>query len=294
MTLLSPAWIQALTYSAQQDRLVALAATRPGVVDVNDLLVSQRAAGTNMSVDIAAGVCVIAGTDIANQGNYVCRSTAVENRTINAAPGAGTSRIDVVYAQVRDAAASGGAFNDWIIAVQTGTAAASPVPPAIPASALQLAYVTVASGVASITAAVIGDRRAEVLRRTSIDAGSFASVTPAASLVQYLRIDTRTHAYPVEVSAHFLGKVLPNSGQTNMIATVRLDISLDAGVSWVQGTEQPAVGTNNLLPAQLIGMSHRSGTATGAVAVRVMLKQAGGAGTVQDARLNIITAPRNS
>jgi len=288
-----------LTYDASEIRLIATAALRPGIVEVPDLAVSPRALGSNMSVDIAAGTCCIAGTDQANQGRYVTRSTGVENRTIAAAPGAGQSRIDVVYARVRDGQASGGVDNDWVLAVQTGTAATtgSQVAPALPSSSLELARVTVASGTASIAANLISDRRAEALRRTTIDqtTGSGGTITPATTLTEQLSVTTRMHAYPVEVSAVLTCDVLANSGQSNCLVTARIDISLDSGVTFANAsTTNRSVSTNNLLPNSLSTTCFRSGTASGSVVVRAMLMQGGGTGVVQNYRLVVTVAPRNT
>jgi len=299
MTLEDPVALQNLTYDASEIRLIATAALRPGVVDIGDLLVSPRALGANMSVDIAAGTCCIGGTDQANQGRYVVRSTGVENRTIAAAPGAGQSRIDVIYAQVRDGQATGGAFNDWVLAIQTGTAATtgSQVAPALPSSSLELARVTVASGTASITAFLISDRRAEALRRTTIDqVVGVATYTPATgTLTEQMSVITRVHAYPVEISAIFVCDILANAGQSNCQVQARTDISLDSGVTYsIPAVANSAISSNNLLPGNLTNTGFRSGTASGSVVVRVMLSQTGGTGVVKNSRLLVTTAPRNS
>src|ERR1035437_9505974 len=80
---------------------------RQGVVGTADLKVSQRGAGANMSVDVAAGVCWIQGTsDLIKQGNYRCTNDAVSNLVISAADGA-HPRLDVIYATVNDSSFSG-------------------------------------------------------------------------------------------------------------------------------------------------------------------------------------------
>src|SRR5207253_1018585 len=94
-----------------------------------------------------------------NQGNYVVRKTVAENVVIPAAPGS-NSRIDVVYLQVRDPDAGGSAGDDAIFGIVSGTAAASPVAPALPSTAIELARVTVASGT---VASVGGPNEAEAL-----------------------------------------------------------------------------------------------------------------------------------
>lgn len=149
--------MQNRTYSAREDRALIASLFTEGVLGAG-FAVTQRAAGTNMSVDIAPGTAVVTGDDQPDQGRYLVTSTAVENRTIGAPPGS-NSRIDAVILQVRDPNAGGATGDDAILTVVAGTAAASPSPPTIPASAIVLAYVTVAAGTVAITNAMIADQR---------------------------------------------------------------------------------------------------------------------------------------
>lgn len=162
MVLENPLYQQANTYSAAQDRgLIAAVFDTEGVFGGpagTELKVSPRGAGANMSVDIALGRAVVAGDDAANQGSYLLRSTALENRAIGAAPGS-NSRIDLVVAQVRDANVTGGVSSDWDIVVIPGVVAPTPTAPAVPNTAIPLAQVLVAAGTVSIDAAKITERR---------------------------------------------------------------------------------------------------------------------------------------
>ena len=86
MTLEAPVLMQPtggdpdIDYSAQQLRTIADALlAREGVFGGTHLAVSQRGAGANFSVDVAAGMCAIFGDDVSNQGKYVQRNTAVLN-----------------------------------------------------------------------------------------------------------------------------------------------------------------------------------------------------------------------
>jgi len=109
-----------------------------------------------MVVNVAAGqIAVPTGN---NTGSMLCSSDAVEAVTVSAAP-VGNNRIDLIVCQARGADVDGGANNDFVFAVVTGTAAASPVAPAVPANAVALAQIYVGSGVASIIAANITDIR---------------------------------------------------------------------------------------------------------------------------------------
>ncbi len=122
-----------------------------------DLLVSAN--GTpNMTVLVAAGEALINGTQSSiYQGAYHCLNDASVSLSIAAADPT-NPRIDLVVAQVRDAAYSG-SNNDWILAVVTGTPAPSPSPPATPNNAIVLAQVAVAALASSITSGNITDKR---------------------------------------------------------------------------------------------------------------------------------------
>jgi len=157
VTLEAPLFLQAGTYPAEAVRALVAAAFHPGVCGAGELAVTQRGAGANMTVDVAAGTILIPGAT-SQRGVYLCRSTATASVTIGAAPGAGDSRIDLVVAQVRDAAYSG-SDNDWRITVVAGTPDPSPTAPAVPSGALALATVLVEDDTTSITDAAVTDRR---------------------------------------------------------------------------------------------------------------------------------------
>ncbi len=114
----------------------------------NRMQVTQTGSPT-MAVVVRSGTVVLPGTEGGKQGVYICHNDADVTLSIAAAPGPGTSRIDIVQAKVRDAAYSGGS-NDWILEVKTGTAAASPVAPNNDANGITLAIVNVASGQSSV------------------------------------------------------------------------------------------------------------------------------------------------
>jgi len=123
----------------------------------NDLLV--QAQGTpNMSVLVNAGECVINGTqNVISQGSYHGLNDASVGLTI-AASDPTNPRIDIVVAQVEDAAYSG-SNNDFKLAVITGTPAASPSAPATPNNAIVLAQVSVAANATSVTSGNVTDKR---------------------------------------------------------------------------------------------------------------------------------------
>lgn len=181
MTLKTPLWQEDSSYSATMDREILDAFfSAPGILASGDLLVAQRAAGANMSVDVAAGRCVVTGTDQTGQGKYLCKSDSVTNVTIAAAPGAGQSRIDLIVAAVRDADQNGGANNDWVIEAVTGTVAAtgSQVAPAAPASSIVLAQIAIGPSVSTIVTANITDERPSATTISEITSAGGQIVTP--------------------------------------------------------------------------------------------------------------------
>lgn len=160
-------YIQASSHPADTDRLVLEGLLNPSPAPVSgagygvgpvtgDLLVTQN--GTpNMSVNVAAGHVWIDGTESATQGAYHGYNDATKNLVI-AASDPTNPRKDLVVAKVQDAAYSG-AVNAWTLAVVTGTPAASPAEPAVPANAVVLAMINVAALATTITNANITDRR---------------------------------------------------------------------------------------------------------------------------------------
>lgn len=153
-----PLYLQAGSHSAENDRLGlrGLVGTEGVGAGTNEMAVTQS--GTpGMSVVVAAGWAWVLGTTSATQGMYSTYNDAAVTLTIGTAPTSNT-RIDRVCLTIRDAAYAGSS-NDVILQVIAGTAAASPVAPALPASSLSLATVLVGTNVSSIVNANITDTR---------------------------------------------------------------------------------------------------------------------------------------
>ena len=179
MTLHVPLFLQPsgadpdITPTAQEFRRFIEAISpigRQGVVGAGDMLVAQRAAGANFSVDIAAGLQFIVGDDITSQGVYHAWNDAVVNVVVPAAPGSGT-RVHRVVTQVRDKL-SNGAYSTYDAQFQL-LADTGGGTPAEPNSAASLALVSVAAGDLSVVNAKITDVRARQ------GAGPFIAVKPA-------------------------------------------------------------------------------------------------------------------
>lgn len=192
MTLHRPIFMQAasgdpdLEYSAQDTRsLLDALLVAEGVVGDNftlegsggGLAVTQRGAGASMSVDVAAGKCFITGDDVTAQGKYLCVSDATVNVTVPAAPGSGT-RVHRVIARVKDKLHNGAwSTYEWTPDLLTDTGSGTP---ALPASAITLATVSVTVGQVSVLNQHITMARPQA-RVTSAAASTWQSWTPVAA-----------------------------------------------------------------------------------------------------------------
>ncbi len=219
MALEMPLVMQAITgdpaipFTAQQQRgMIDALSPQSGVVRKNDLVVGPRAAGANMSVDVAAGQCAIKGTSVAGQGTYLCRSTAVENVAIAAAPASG-SRTDLIVARVFDRQVDGGTEYAWRPIAVTGTVGSGL--PAVPPSSIVLAEIPVTSTTTAIT---IGTDRRELSGLGDIPLWDYSGTqatpqsipsgteTPYRPEVFFERVGVGTTATPVDVVCRTPGR----------------------------------------------------------------------------------------
>ena len=143
-------WQQASAYPAQADRQLLAALWPSG----GALGAAVTAVPNGMQVSVAAGSAAVPLQS--GQGSALCHWDAAELVTLDAAPGSGTSRIDLIVCQVRDHDLDGGDNNDFVLTPPVkGTAQATPVAPAVPANAFALAQVTVPGAAANLNAATI-------------------------------------------------------------------------------------------------------------------------------------------
>jgi len=167
----APVTLQAGNYSAVDDRRFWGAGVREGVISGGSYQVIQRAAGANMTVDVACSVgsgAIVQGDSITAQGNYFVPPTTANVNVDIAAADATNPRNDLVVLEVKDDQHDAGGLNLARVRVITGTAnasaAATDAPgangtPALPSSCLLLAVVRVPNGVTSVTTSYINDRR---------------------------------------------------------------------------------------------------------------------------------------
>lgn len=187
-------------------RMIGVAVASEGGGASGDFAVSQRAAGANMSVDVAAGDAYIADDHAGGGGVYHAVWPALENVVI-AANASGNPRVDRVVLRVRDLAL-GDAANaiDLFVVAGTPTAGATLVNlngvTAVPGSCLLLANVLVANGAASILNADI-DSSASV--RQQLGLAGAATVYVAASTLDVVSSTTETALLSQLIPAGLLG-----------------------------------------------------------------------------------------
>lgn len=161
MTVATPQYIGTKGYTAQQDRQLLGDLFVPGVIRSGDLLVSST--GAALSVSVAAGAAIVAGTQIANQGSYRCFNDAA--LTVALDPAATNPRHDQIIARVQDSTVSG-AVDSATVEVSKGSESSTASlantsgVASLPVNSIVLADVLVPVGAGQvIPAANILDRR---------------------------------------------------------------------------------------------------------------------------------------
>lgn len=170
MTLHSPIFIQpsgadpTINYSQTELRQYNQAQRQPatGVANVEGVLgsaaflVTQRGAGANFSVDVAAGQAYVVDDEVSNGGTYFCWSDATVNVVTPGAPGSGT-RLHRIILRMRNKGENGTwSTYDFTPDIVQDTGGGLP---ATPGSAISLATVSIAAGQANVQNANITDYR---------------------------------------------------------------------------------------------------------------------------------------
>ena len=257
------------SHSAQLLRRLVDLVPGEGALRIGDFAVAPRAGTPNMSVDVAPGSAVVPAS-VAARGRYVVVSDAVVNVPIAAAPGAGSSRADLIVARVADTQ-YGDASDALVIEALTGSpAAGTPADPVVPDGSIVLARVLVPAEAPAVTASDITDRRTfagsvawigdgplpssavpgQIVVRSDGSAVSRTESTwvPGVSAAQFAMMDTSFSGYAVPASmATVTGLTLPYpggrpvslhascSGRHSGSGSVGLqvEVSWNGGVSWV-------------------------------------------------------------
>ncbi len=219
--------VRAVDLMATETDLIASA----GVVNLTtDFLTTQRGAGANMSVDVTVGTCLVLNASWAANNTTINKywrviNDATVNATIAAADGS-NPRIDLVCVKVNTSATP----NDYADNVATiissgadatlkGTAAGSPVAPAVPSNYYCIAQILVGTGVTSIVNANITDRRTQIaLITNSVTAPTLA--TNAILLGQIAKTDNfTTTATPTitDITGASLTVTIPAGGRNLLL-----------------------------------------------------------------------------
>ena len=132
-------------------------------------------AGSGMAVVVAAGLCCVPN-DLAIQGGYLTGTMTSASLTLAAADSS-LYRIDLICVTVND---TGFPSSDAVVQVVTGTPAASPSAPSLPADSIPLAQVLLPPGSSSVTSGNVTDLRAYVVAPGGVLPISASSAAPAA------------------------------------------------------------------------------------------------------------------
>ena len=239
MAIINPAYVlDSEDHTAEEFRHMIRSVTRgaQGPIDANDLVVDE-ASTPDMSVDVAAGECLIVGTESVDQNTYLCHNPSSVNLAIAAAD-ATNDRYDIVIAKVEDSAYSG-ATDAWSLAVVTGTPAATPADPALPDNHIPLARVEVAALAASIVDADITSLRvfASLQGQTGLYTAPdtpIPAVTSVLGSINGVTFNNPNRLVYVKAYMHgYVDHVANLSTRQSNAYTVR--ISIDGGSTWDTG-----------------------------------------------------------
>lgn len=228
-----PTFLQAGSHTAENTRLALGAGLLSGgIVDPGDMLVA--APGSTMTVTVAAGAVWVLGSR-AYQGAYHGVNDASTTLTIAAAD-ATNPRYDRVVAWIQDAAYAG-SVNSFSLAVVTGTPAATPLEPAIPADSLELCRITVGAGVTAISSTNLLDRRVRAVLRGAVFSPAVAGdpgqvVKGIAAQVGNLQ-EWQTSDAVVRSRVNSNGVIVPPGGSSTLAWSKSVQLG-SATIAWTQ------------------------------------------------------------
>ena len=239
MTVQNPAiFLQAGSHPAEDVRryFAGVSANAEGVLMVassatSSLEVTEKSGTPDMSVDVAEGSCLIAGTEGTYQGTYFCENRGTSNLAISAAD-ATNERYDLIVAKVEDSDYSG-ATDAWSLAVVTGTPAASPADPSVPDNSITLARVSVPALDTSIEDAQITDLRpwARLWGETGLSEPSVINTPTATTTAGTIEFDNPSRPVYITAHGHIELAQIADFGNRKA-ANFLVGISIDGGSSW--------------------------------------------------------------
>jgi hypothetical protein len=255
-----PSWLQNGSHPAENDRLTTTGILwkSQGVADYGSMRVSQSGTPA-MTVSVAAGHALIAGTQTSNQGFYIAYNDAATTVAIATASPT-LPRIDRIVVTVQDSFYGGTANNQVLFQALTGTPNASPVAPATPANSISLALIAVAANQTTVVDGNITDTRPNAeLTETIISASSTAANTLLLDGIvgqtgKILRINDNTGTQKFAVSLD--GTLTFQDGSTQTTAATydpNFVVNAQSGTTYtlVAGDAQKLVTLSNASPITL-------------------------------------------
>jgi len=184
-------WMQNVDYPASWDRsLIDAFYATEGVI--NGFAVTPNG---GLGIAVSAGVAVVQGDEVANQGKYLIDQDAVTTLTLASV---GTTRTEYVWISINDTAVAGGRAGNNV-SIETSTTAP-------PASALLLATLSLTAGTVTITAGMIADSRV------------YTSVVAPASVITSMIADSAVTTAKIADSAVTSAKIADGTIATADIA----------------------------------------------------------------------------
>jgi hypothetical protein len=207
-----------------------------GVISAGSYMVTQRGAGANLSVDIAASTgdgAVVQGDAVTAQGlYYIAPHSAVINETITTAH-ATLPRIDQVVLEIKDTQHDASGSNLAQTRVVAGTATGGATldnrtgAAALPSSAILLADVLVAATDTAISNSEIRDRRPWVrgaFKRITDTSGNKTTSSSTLALMDSTNLNPRVECSGVPLRVTVDCDWLSNTANAE---TMRLDLFVD-------------------------------------------------------------------
>lgn len=252
-----------------------------GITSMTDLVVSPRAEGANMSVDVAPGRAVVDG--------YIAQRSTKLNLGIGAPPPSGQVRIDSVQVRLD--------LPEWDIRVVAGTPTQSGSPPGVPNGALELAQVRVASGITSITGGDITDQRPWAIKPDPALFGGAAVTFPQVFVSQAGITAATATITPARVGGTAILRAsayctLGAAGQgQSVVARVRVDISRNGGAAWSTGPWITGTCANFLNPDSIAAGHQLTTEIQGPVHARIRAERLSGVDARLEGGLSLVMMP---
>jgi hypothetical protein len=262
-----------------------------GVLGAGDLKGSQRAAGANLSADVAAGAAwVTIDTGARNGGTHIYND-AVFNAGPFSAGHATLPRIDQVVLRYNDSAIPTGAGNTPTIEVLTGTATSGATldnrlgATALPNDCVRLFDVLMPAVASSVTTANIRDRRpwargalAEILYaggNGSVTSTAFAVIPTVSAGIQQ-RVECSSAPLIVEWSGH-VNSPAAAAAYMSILPTLDGNIAYGTGGAVDDVTVYTVAASSQILT---VTRRYRLAPAAGSHLVSLVAKVTSGTGTV--------------